>query len=330
MSKDAQQEPFSQKKGAHNSQQLEDYKVSMYDYHEDEIDLHELFGVLWAGKWVVVAITSLFVVLSVVYVLFLPNLYKSTVILAPVESKSGGLGGLAAQYGGLAAMAGINLGSGSGSKVDEALELVTSWPFLESFIKKNNLKPFLLAVDYWDKQENRIVYDREMYNPDTGLWLIDTEEYSSWASYMAFKETLTVSQDKKTNFVSISVEYLSPALAVKWVELLVLELNRYYQVHSIKKAQQNIAFLEDKIEETSVSDMQSVFYSLIEEQTKSLMLASLNSEYLLKTVVSAKQAELKSKPNRTVIVIFSAFIGFVIGAVIILFRYFSVDNKVVK
>ena len=36
-------------------------------YADDEIDLRELFGILWAEKWLIVSITAIAAVLSVIY-----------------------------------------------------------------------------------------------------------------------------------------------------------------------------------------------------------------------------------------------------------------------
>ena len=41
--------------------------------YDDEIDLRELFGVLWAGKIKIIAITAVFAVASVIYALSVPN-----------------------------------------------------------------------------------------------------------------------------------------------------------------------------------------------------------------------------------------------------------------
>lgn len=53
--------------------------VDMYD---DEIDLRELFGVLWAGKKLIVGITAVFAVISVLYALSIPDQYRASTVLA--------------------------------------------------------------------------------------------------------------------------------------------------------------------------------------------------------------------------------------------------------
>ena len=45
------------------------------DAADDEIDLRELFTVLWRGKLLIVGVTLLFAIGAVVYALSLPNVY---------------------------------------------------------------------------------------------------------------------------------------------------------------------------------------------------------------------------------------------------------------
>ena len=108
-----------------NSNNLKQANGSVTDnIANDEIDLRELFTVIWQGKLIVIALTILFAVASVFYAISLPNVYKSEALLAPAEAQQqGGLGALAGQFGGLASLAGVNLGAGGGvDKTQLALE----------------------------------------------------------------------------------------------------------------------------------------------------------------------------------------------------------------
>ncbi len=68
---------------------------------DDEIDLRELLGALWKGKWIIIATTFVFAAGAVLYALSLPNIYKSDALLAPAESSNGGgLSKMAGQLGG--------------------------------------------------------------------------------------------------------------------------------------------------------------------------------------------------------------------------------------
>ncbi|TOL87087.1 LPS O-antigen length regulator, partial [Vibrio parahaemolyticus] len=117
----------------------------------DDIDLRELFKAIWKGKWIIIVSTLVFGVGSVLFALSLPNVYKSNALLSPTESANGGgLSKMAGQLGGLAALAGVNLGSGESSQTDLAVQVMNSRQFVDEFIDKHNLLVPLMAAKGWD------------------------------------------------------------------------------------------------------------------------------------------------------------------------------------
>ena len=62
--------------------------------YDDEIDLRELFSVLWQGKISIVIGGLLGAILSVGYALSLPNIYTAEALMAP-KAEGSGLSGLA-------------------------------------------------------------------------------------------------------------------------------------------------------------------------------------------------------------------------------------------
>jgi uncharacterized protein involved in exopolysaccharide biosynthesis len=274
------------------------------------------------GKWIIIGFTAIFSVASVFYALSLPNMYKSTAVLAPAESSGGGLGKLVGQFGGLASLAGLNLGGGGGGskKTAEALEILQSWAFIEEFIQEQNIAPQVFAVKGWNPDTNELIYDTEVYDPQTQAWTREPPkgkqaEPSSWELYGRFKEYLSVGADAGSGFTSLNIEYYSPEVAKAWVDELLRKINTKIKYSDTEEAQTNVAFLKQQIEETSLASMQSVFYELIEEQTKTLMLAKGSTEYVFKTVSESRVSEEKSKPKRALICAFGAMLGFVIGCV---------------
>ena len=83
--------------------------------YDDEIDLRELFHVLWGKIFYIGAITSIFSLISIIYALMLPNIYQSQAMMMPVEDNQG-MSGMLGQYSGMASLAGISLPSESGFK----------------------------------------------------------------------------------------------------------------------------------------------------------------------------------------------------------------------
>ena len=79
--------------------------------YDDEIDLWQLWDTIWSGRWLVVAITSLFAVGAVAYALVAQEWYRAEVVLAPADKK-GGMSGALSQLSGLASLAGVSVGGG--------------------------------------------------------------------------------------------------------------------------------------------------------------------------------------------------------------------------
>src|SRR5690606_34468190 len=181
------------------------------------IDLRKVWNILWGGKWWIIGATFFFAGLAFIYAKSLPNLYKAELVLAPAQEQNGGVGGLAAQYGGLAAMAGISLGKVQGSDIDQALALVTSWPFLDRFVEKYDIKPFVMGVKGWDSVNDEIIFDEDIYDPKANLWLREPRpgypsEPTSYEVYQVLSEMLTVEHDAKAGLIRLKVEHYVPKL----------------------------------------------------------------------------------------------------------------------
>ncbi|WP_104041579.1 Wzz/FepE/Etk N-terminal domain-containing protein [Vibrio hyugaensis] len=295
---------------------------------DDEIDLRELFGALWKSKWIVIATTFVFAVGAVLYALSLPNIYKSDALLAPAESSNGGgLSKMAGQLGGLAALAGVNLGAGESSQTDLAVQVMKSRQFVEAFINKHDLLVPLMAAKDWDLANNKLILDEELYNPNTGEWLREPNGLrgSTPTAQEAFevfnKEVLSIKQDKESGLYTVSAKYYSPYVAQQWVNWLIEDINKVMRERTIAETSQNLAYLNTQLQKTAVADMQSTFYKLIEEQTKSLMLAEVQEEFVFKVVDPAVVPELKDGPKRALICVLGTLLGGMLGVAIVLIRF---------
>ncbi|MDG2193786.1 MAG: Wzz/FepE/Etk N-terminal domain-containing protein [Polaribacter sp.] len=101
--------------------------------HEDEIDVIALAKTLWNGRKTALKVTLVFMIIGVFVAVFSPKEYTAKTIMVPQTSESKMSGSL----GGLAAMAGINLGGSSGEGIPPSLypQIVQSIPFQKALIK---------------------------------------------------------------------------------------------------------------------------------------------------------------------------------------------------
>lgn len=296
------------------------------DFYDDEIDLIELWNVIWQGKWIIAGITTLFAATAVIVSLMLPNIYRSEVLLAPASSDDkSALASLAGQFGGLASLAGIDMG-GSSDQAALALEVLKSRVFIGNFIQKHELAVPLMAARGWDSDTNEWAIDPDIYNSEEQKWVRDVSppkkvEPSALEMHEVFiKDVLTISEDKKTGLVNVGLELMSPVAAETWLSLLIQDLNEYMRTKDILEAQKSINYLSGQLNKTSVTEMQRIFYQLIEQQTKKMMLAEVRDEYIFKTVDPAIAPEKKYKPKRALICILATLIGGMLGIVVVFIK----------
>ena len=297
----------------------------------DEIDLRELFLVIWAGKWIVLVGTAIATLIAVVIALSLPNVYRSEALLAPASGEeNSGLGSLASQYGGLASLAGINLGGlggGSSDKTTFGMEVLKSRKFIGDFVSKRQLLPSVMALEDWNLPGNELVFDDSIYDSETNTWTRNVDppkqaEPSLLEAHEEFLELLDISQDADTGLVKLSVATYSPYLSKQWVDWLVEDINAEIRLQEVSEAEKSIAFLQNQLNATSLADMQTIFYQLIEEQTQTIMLANARPEYLFRTVDPAVVAEEPTGPRRPLIALVGMLLGGFLSLLFVLCRHF--------
>ena len=301
----------------------------MNDQYDDEIDLRELFGVLWGNKIKIIGITAVFSVVSVIYALSVPNQYKASALLAPAQQQSGGLSGALGQLGGLASLAGVSIGGGESSEAQVAQEIMKSWSFIEGFIADNDLAVEVYAAEGWSRESNQLKFDNDVYAVKTKTWLVENDNIgrlgppTSWQLFEKFSEMLAVSEDKKSGLISISIEYYSPQIAKQWLDLYISSINKHMQARQVVKVSNNIEYLEAQIEKTSITEMQEVFYTIIEEQIKSQMLAEASPDYAFVAVSPSMVPEEKSQPKRALICILGTLLGGILSVLTVLVLHFA-------
>jgi len=282
---------------------------------DDEIDLRELWNVMWRGKWIIIAATAIFAVASVFYALSLPNIYRSEALLAPAESdQQGGLAGLAGQFGGLASLAGVNLGGGKTDKTALAIEILKSREFFAKFADKHNILPDLMAVKGWDLSSNTVIYDEEFYSSDKDEWLRDVKpprqpKPSMQEAKIEFTKLFSIEQSKDSGMVTISLEHYSPYIAKRWVDWLIKDINLEMKIRDKIEAERSISYLQSQVSKTNIVEQKTLLYQLIEEQAKTLMFAEVRDEYVFKTIDPALVPEIKFKPKRALIVVLGTLLG---------------------
>jgi len=306
---------------------------STSNFIEDEIDLRLLFNQLWAGKWWIILITGIFAIGSVFYALSIPDEYKAVALVAPAsETGNGDLSKMAGQFGGLASIAGVSLGGADTDDTAIAMEVMQTWGFVDAFIKKHNLEVPIFASRGWDRVSNQLVVDSELYDTTQKKWVREapkgkTIEPTSWELYKVFKELIMVSHDDDSGLIKIGFTHHSPEYAQQITQWLIDDINVLQKTQALADAERNISYLEEQINKTQISDMQKVFYALIEEQMKTKMLAEVSNEFVFKKISPALEPEEPEGPRRSIICIGITLLGGFLSILFLLLKSLIFSNK---
>lgn len=286
-----------------------------------DYSLHSLLKFLLAKKLLIVLIPFGVVLLTALWTLTISNTYLSETTLSPTEEASGGgLSNLSGQLGGLASLAGISLGGESTDQVTVALEIIKSRQFIANFVSKYNIKKDLMASSEYDADNNLLVIDPDLYDEQSQTWTRPSingrpPEPTNLEVYENFLQRLTVERDPNTGLIKLALEFYSPHLAQEWLTLLVNQLNSDMRRREIQSAKENIEYLEAKVQQIGDIEMKTVFYQLIQEQTKQLMLAEVRTDFVFTIIDPPYTPELKHAPRRALICIAAAFLsGFLVIA----------------
>ena len=294
---------------------------------EQDISFSDLFKLYWRTKFFIIAFSFFCSILAIVISLSLPNIYRASALLSPVDSSQSGVSSLVSQYGGLASLAGVNLGSlgsSDGDRTLEALAVLESRRFLVNFIKERNIEKELLAADYWDSDNLQLYYNNDIYDEESQSWISDKKGFPTDRDlYSAFHELLSIKRmkDIEGGFVTVGFEHKSPLFAAKVTSQLIEDLNNEFKEKDVEQASLSINYISEQLDQTSLTEVRKVMFNLIEPETKKIMIAKATNEYLFRYIDPPVAPERKLKPNRPFIVILSGVIGGLLAMIVVTFLF---------
>ena len=202
---------------------------------------------------VVIGVPLLILALS----FFMSREYRGEVAVIPVESgASANLVGASGSLGGLAALAGIDLGSDSSGR--EALAILESRNFLGTFIAERGIEPELAA-------EARGLLRDEPTRNDVVAFFRD--------------RVLQVIEDSDAGLILIRVQWKDREVAADWANGVVAAVNTHIRARKIAEAEQSIEFLKRERQKSSIVEVQIGIDELIQQQIETIMLANVRTEY---------------------------------------------------
>ena len=245
----------------------------------DEIDLIEVIRYIWDGRWLIVKVTAIFVVLGLIIALTSPNQYKAEARLLPEvrDTQAGGTSALLRQFGGLG---GFSMPGGAGAdaiRPDLYPDVLKSTPFFIYLLDRN-----VVAITEKGVEEITLFEYLNMGSTFSLIGIIkkytiglpgtvmgwfrsdDTETVSSalpspggipqmskaqFEITKNLRDRINASIDQRSGVISISSEFPDPMVAAQIGQHSVNYLTNYITEYRIGKAQKDLEFVQKRYEE---------------------------------------------------------------------------------
>ena len=260
-------------------------------YKADTIDLVAAWLVVWRYKYLIALMVSIVVAATVVLALRMTPIYRAEVVVVPTrDGGAGDAGSLGSRLGGLASIAGLNLGSRGGDNAD-ALAVLRSRFLIEQFIARNNLVADLVSGD--------------------------ERSSSLWFAVDRFREKVpSIRTRTRHDHDRHPVDGSGHRRALG--KRLRRAGQRDHAHAGARRIEPQHRVPEEQIAKTNVVELQRVMYEVVEDETKNHMLANVRKQYAFAIVDPAVSPEKRVWPKRTLMVLTGGVLGVVLGILLAL------------
>ena len=298
-----------------------DIEINKQNYIKDKEDLIELLLFFWQKKLFVLLLSSVGLFSSLVYTSTLEDIYTAEAIVTS-NTQVNSMNDIASRLSGFGAFSAFG-GSSINSQSGLARAIMKSRDFYSTYFYQEILAE-IIAIKSWDKESEKLIYDDNLYNPETKEWKVKKPTVQESHDYFLQLYTLESTDD---GTMSLKVNHFSPVVAKSFLDMILENINKRVGQADIEQTKRAIDFLTDRRSKTTLVGMREVIAKMIEEQTKSLMLANISNEYVFTIVDPAVIPESPSGPNRRLLYFFGITIGFFLSIGTLLIRRFFFNKE---
>lgn len=183
------------------------------------------------------------------------------------------------------------------------LERLRSRSFTMHFLDTHNIYRFFYPQHWSDEKQAWI----GGFLPDRGQ------------SYTRFRDEIRmITVDEETDIVTVAMRWPEPTLPRDWANLYVETFNEYMRNRTRREVEAKQRFLEEKLRQSDVVEIQKSIYRLIEAQTAIMMLANARDEYVLEIIDPAARPYRSVNLSRKKKVVVGAVVGFLLATFAVL------------
>ena len=146
-------------------------------------------------------------------------------------------------------------------------------------------------------------------------------------AHLIFLQNLSISIDKKTQFITLVYEHASPFFAKEMLDLVVREVNNLQRDQDIVQSTKEMTYLTDMQSSNRLLYLEQSISMLIMKLLKDQMLANVSDEYMIEYIDEPLMPESRIWPKRTQLVLTVTFLSSFLIIFFMLFYRFVYMNK---
>lgn len=266
---------------------------------EDVIDLGEYYRILRANFWKIAGISLGIGILTLLYMLTKPNLYRASAVIMPVEEET-------RQSVARGALSSLGIQVGGPTKVED----------LEVLFKSDDL-----TVRVFTRHDHWATILGDSYDPKTktvkpGFFSFlsssrkEQSPLTDWDAIRAADGRLAISTNRKMGTLSISFESPSAEGSASIVRQYLEEAKTRLQEEAFERASRNKKFIEEQIGKTVDALTRDRLYALYTQEVEREMLARNRDQFGFRIIDSPRVPDVKSRPARRRAAVIAALLSF--------------------
>ena len=294
--------------------------------NDDEIDLRELFGALWRGKFLIILCVVLAIALAALYLRSAERKYTVRYVFAPVATESAGpnLGGL----GGLASLAGVSLPSSSSGDFLTFKFLLKSEEVAAQILQDEKLARAIFASEWDSNSENYRKPPDGQYTPyiRTVKKLLTGQDAKDYAPPNAARlsdwlsKAFSSSEDRDTGFLTLSAETSKPDLMIQVMAQATEKTDQLLKKRYVASAEQTMGFYQQQLAKARAREHREALAKLIAQEDQKLMLASKGTYFVAEPLTEPSVSLNPTSPKASLVLALSIVLGGFFGAALVLIR----------
>jgi hypothetical protein len=297
------------------------------------IDLKELFGFLWSLRIKLIGLLASVLVCTTVYLLALPDKFKSEMLLMPLNSEQSNsmMQNLASQFGGLASIAGIDLANSNGEEQIMARATMQSRGFLLGVLLKYDFVPQIVAAEHME--DGALLYDANLYDAATGVW--NSDEFDGFEVppddlvYEHLMEQFSITEMPDAGTVVVSFEHVSPSFSQIFLSTIFEEINHKMRSRALEQSTKRLDYLVDQLKQAPLASVESALAQLVEAEINKKVLIDTDENYSFEMIDPPFIPSEKSSPLRALILIMVA-LGVVLLELIVAVLWFVATHRATR